>query len=55
MAVELAEAGFPVHLHDVGEQKPDEVAAELLTRIGLLPDETVGQAPTGRLARISES
>ncbi|WP_320064984.1 dTMP kinase [Micromonospora sp. RTGN7] len=56
VAVELAEAGFPVHLHEVGEQKPADLAAELLIRVRLLLATTgSGQTPTDRAARISES
>jgi dTMP kinase len=35
-AVELAAAGFPVHLHEVGEQTPERVASELHVRLRTL-------------------
>ncbi|SCG43398.1 dTMP kinase [Micromonospora halophytica] len=50
VAVELAEAGFPVHLHDIGEQTPNEVAAELLIQVKLVLGTACGQQPTGEAA-----
>ncbi|MBO4164087.1 dTMP kinase [Micromonospora antibiotica] len=55
VAEELAEAGFPVHLHDVGEQQPEEVAAALLSPVRALLTVAGTQPPTGNAARISES
>jgi dTMP kinase len=55
VAAELAEAGFPVHLHEVGEQKPEEVAADLLVRVRMLLGAASGQPATARTVRSSES
>ncbi|MEV0325444.1 dTMP kinase [Micromonospora echinospora] len=49
---ELAAAGHLVHVHEVGEQTPDEVANALLVRVR----EVLGShTPTGEAARRSES
>ena len=53
---ELSDAGFAVHVHDVGEQSPDDVAAALLGPVrALLKAGRNGQTPTGSAARSSES
>ncbi|MGW4498595.1 dTMP kinase [Micromonospora sp. NPDC004336] len=56
VSAELSEAGFPVHVHDVGAQSPEEVVAALLDPVrALLGHGGDGQAPTGSDARINES
>ncbi|WP_431930927.1 dTMP kinase [Micromonospora sp. RP3T] len=56
VAVELNEAGFRVHLHDVGDQPPDQVAAALLVEVRRLLDEVpTAQTTTADAALISES
>lgn len=52
VAQELSAAGHPVHVHDVGEQTPDQVAVALLVR---LREVLRAQTPTGDAARSSES
>ncbi len=49
VAVELTDAGFPTHLQEIGEQRPEEVAAGLLLRVRLLLGG--GQPPTGTAAQ----
>ncbi|GAB3063406.1 hypothetical protein [Micromonospora schwarzwaldensis] len=49
-------AGFRLHLHDVGEQPPDQVAAALLAEVRrLLPEASTPQTTTADAALISES
>ncbi|MFG2051301.1 dTMP kinase [Micromonospora sp. NPDC048935] len=56
VAEELAEAGFPVHVHEIGDQRQDEVAIELFTRIRtLLTHVPNGQTPTTVADLIRES
>ncbi|WP_432903735.1 dTMP kinase [Micromonospora matsumotoense] len=55
VAKELTDAGFPIHRHEIGEQKPQEVAAELLLRVRATLTATGAQLPTGNAARSNES
>lgn len=56
VAGELAATGFAVHVHEVGEQKPNAVVAALFTRVrALLAEKTAAHTPTARAERISES
>ncbi|MGC4894655.1 dTMP kinase [Micromonospora sp. DT31] len=56
VASELDDAGFRVHVHDVGEQPPEQVAAELFTEVRrVLADTSTAQAVTADADLISES
>ncbi len=56
VADELTGAGFAVHVHDVGEQQPDEVAAALFARVrSLLAEPSDGHTPTASADLIRES